>query len=386
MNAHTSLAAVAVNLPALRRAVALCATIAHGHTIPILNYVRLHWQGDLTVTGYDLDQHLSVRVPASAVGVPAGWATCLPAKQLANLLALLPGDHVQLQPAGDGKITISGGPVLATINTMNAGDFPVVEAVDGEPLVWNAPALASDLAFVAPAITTEEISYYLNGICLATRDDQPEIVTTDGHRLHLARWPIGSPWPGGNPIVPHGAVALLRKMLAASPDDAWITARFAAQRHKASFAIGRFELLTKLIDGTYPAYERIFPAPDDAKASFAATGPALAAAIKLATCLNTEKTRAVRLIAADGQWQLQCQSPKHGVMACTVPGSTANETALWQERKETLAVNAAYLGQLASAFSPGSIEIEGNSTPSAPLTITSDAMPQRMALLMPTRV
>src|SRR5262249_2394432 len=108
------------------------------------------------------------------------------------------------------------------------------------------------------AISTEETRYYLNGIYLHPLPDKKLLraVATDGHRLARAEteMPKGAERMSGI-ILPRKAVQEVRKLL----DDIDQPIEIAVSDSKIRLDIGGIVLTSKLIDGTFPDYERVIP-------------------------------------------------------------------------------------------------------------------------------
>ena len=110
------------------------------------------------------------------------------------------------------------------------------------------------------AISTEETRYYLMGIFLHVADDALKAAATDGHRL--ARVTVAKPdGADGMPdvIVPRKCVAELRKLL----DELEGTVEVSMSPTKIRFGLGSAVLTSKLIDGTFPDYNRVIPTGND---------------------------------------------------------------------------------------------------------------------------
>lgn len=108
---------------------------------------------------------------------------------------------------------------------------------------------ADDLAFVAIAMSTEQVRYYLNGICFNGAD----MVSTDGHRLHKVD--LGGSTEG-RVIVPAEAVKFILEM-AKEIREKQIIIMFC--QHGISAHVGGMALFSKYVDGTFPDYNIVIP-------------------------------------------------------------------------------------------------------------------------------
>ena len=159
------------------------------------------------------------------------------------------------------------------------------------------------------AISTEETRYYLNGIYLHTaKAKNVEVlraVATDGHRL--ARVEMAAPAGAkGIPgiIIPRKTVNEIRKLIEESAGDIEI----ALSEAKVRFTFDDVVITSKLIDGTFPDYERVIPTGND-KIMQVETGKFAPAVDRVAT-ISSEKSRAVKLSLTPGHLVLSASSPE----------------------------------------------------------------------------
>ena len=147
------------------------------------------------------------------------------------------------------------------LSTLPRDDFPVI--AEGElPTRFELPAqtLRQIIDKTRFAISSEETRYYLMGIFLHVADDKLKAAATDGHRL--ARVTVDKPeGADGMPdvIIPKKCVGELRKLL----DEVEGTVEVSLSPTKVRFGLGNAVLTSKLIDGTFPDYNRVIPTGND---------------------------------------------------------------------------------------------------------------------------
>lgn len=264
------------------------------HDIPILTHTHLHATADgaLTITTTDMDVWLRQRLDAQAD--TAGTVT-LDAQALHALAKAAPkGAQVRLAlNAKTTRVRVDTGRTTVTLATLPADDWPTPPALGNDatyPAELDGAAFPATLGRVATAMSTEETRYYLCGIYIhrAGSSDTPHdaphdapdgtlrCVATDGHRLHrsdaAARF---DQWDAGL-LIPRYAVGLLRGLL----DDS-APAALASDAQRLVVTQGTTELTTRLIDGQFPDYQRVIPAPAEQGVTFGVAD--LAAAIKRVT-------------------------------------------------------------------------------------------------------
>jgi len=288
------------------------SVVERRNTIPILSNVRIEARKDsLGLTATDMD--LAV-VDTAAAQVAQGGATTAPAHVLYDIVRKLPdGAQLELDNAGDSNhLRIRSGRSTFRLPCLPTEDFPVMAEGD---LPNSFQIAAADLRTLVDrsffAISTEETRYYLNGIFLhaSTRDGVKVLraVATDGHRL--AR--VESPLPAGaetipGVIVPRKTVAELRRLIDESTDSV----RIALSDSKIRFAFDGAVITSKLIDGTFPDYERVIPTGNDR--ILEVDSRAFANAVDRVSTISSERSRAVKLSVKRGHLTLSTTSPENG--------------------------------------------------------------------------
>ncbi len=285
-------------------------------TIPILSNIKLDARGGgLSVSATDMD--LSV-VERTAAEVQRPGATTAPAHLLYEVVRKLPeGSVIELELQGDGgaELTLVAGRTTFTLPCLPADDFPSIgeEGAGDHRFAMPAGQLRRLIDKTRFAISTEETRYYLNGIYLhATEDGGGPAgalrgVATDGHRL--AR--IEAPLPEGAEgipavIVPRKTVGELRKLI----DDTDAEVQVGLTSSRIQFTVGEAVLRSRLIDGTFPDYERVIPKHNDK--TLVADNKQLSEAVDRVATVSTDKTRAVKLGLAPGRLTVSAISPDAG--------------------------------------------------------------------------
>lgn len=110
----------------------------------------------------------------------------------------------------------------------------------------------SDIEFILKAVSSEQTRYYLNGIAF----DHVNMVATDGHRLHMIKG-INSNLTGKPVIIPTKAIKLF---IMACKESKATSFDIQFMDTKAQVKIGVYTITTRLIDGTFPDYNRVIPA------------------------------------------------------------------------------------------------------------------------------
>ena len=282
------------------------------NTIPILaNVLIAARDGRLSVTATDMEIAIVEEVAAT---VERDGETTAPAATLYEIVRKLPeGAEVELDHAGgDAPIALRAGRYATSLVTLPQADFPNMTA--GQlPHRFSLPALNMRglIDRTRFAISTEETRYYLNGIYLHAADGEGgrvlRAVATDGHRLARVEEPLpegAGAMPGV--IIPRKTVAELRKLL----DEAGDTIRVELSDTRIQFTAGPITLTSKLIDGTFPEYERVIPRDNDKVLSVGKKD--FADAVARVAAISSERSRPVKMSLDRDLLVLSAASPESG--------------------------------------------------------------------------
>jgi len=288
------------------------SVVERRNTIPILSNVLIQAaKGKLTLTATDLDIEIVETIPSDVLR--NGSATA-PAHMLYDIVRKMP-DGAQVQAellTGDsGRLAVSAGSIRFELACLPQEDFPQVSA---GALPHRFRVGASDLMALIDktrfAISTEETRFYLNGIYLHANDGDTKTlraVATDGHRL--ARYDLELPdGASGIPgvIVPRKTIAELRRLL----EDAEGAIEIGLSDTKIQFNFNGVELTSKLIDGSFPEYQRVIPTGNDKVLTIDAKE--FSHAVDRVSTISADKTRAVKLNIDSDRVTLSVVNPESG--------------------------------------------------------------------------
>jgi DNA polymerase-3 subunit beta len=286
------------------------SVVERRNTIPILSNVLLDaGKGEVRLTATDLDIEVVDVVPAKVSG---SGAVTAPAHMLYEIVRKLPdGAQVQIEHTGDDpRVLVSAGRSEFKLASLPREDFPAMPPSDlPHQFAMTAEGLRRLIDRTRFAISNEETRYYLMGIYLHALKDQRVLraVATDGHRLARAETalPNGAEnMPGV--IVPRKTVQEVRKLL----DEAEGDVEIALSDNKIRFTVGGIVLTSKLIDGTFPDYERVIPAINGHVLSF--EGAQFKSAVDRVAAVSTERSRAVKLSLEGEKLTLTVNNPDSG--------------------------------------------------------------------------
>lgn len=349
------------------------SVVERRNTIPILSNVLLDARedGSLRLMATDLDLQVDETIAAS---VGSAGATTVSAHTFFDIVRKLPeGSQVELT-AADGKMQVVAGRARFNLSTLPRDDFPVI--AEGElPTRFELPAatLRQIIDKTKFAISSEETRYYLMGIFLHVADDMLKAAATDGHRL--ARVTVAKPdGADGMPdvIVPKKCVLELRKLL----DEVEGTVEVTLSATKIRFVLGHAVLTSKLIDGSFPDYNRVIPTAND---KLLKLDPAsFKAGVDRVATIASEKTRAVKISLDRDRVILSVTSPENGL-------ATEELAADYSADGLEIGFNARYLLDILSEIDGDTVEVH-LADAAAPTLLRENDKSSALYVLMPMRV
>jgi DNA polymerase-3 subunit beta len=363
----------------------LLRSLSHVHrvverrnTIPILANVLIRAErAKLSFKATDLD--LEVIETINGEGSPGG-VTTVPAHMFYEIVRKLPeGTQVVLEAAGDRAVlTIRAGRSRFTLQTLPESDFPDIAAGD---MTHKFTLAAADLKRLIEktqfAISTEETRYYLNGIYLhvasAGSNAMLRAVATDGHRLAQVELPAPAGAEGmPGIIVPRKTVNEVQRLI----EDASGEVAVELSASKIRFTLGNVVLTSKLIDGTFPDYNRVIPLGNDKLLEV--EKKEFEQAVDRVSTIASERGRAVKLSLTAGRLVLSVTNPDSG-------SATEELEVAYEADPIDIGFNSRYLLDIAA-------QIEGDSAllkladPGSPTLVQDKDAKGALYVLMPMRV
>ena len=303
------------------------------NTIPILANVLMEAKGDeVRFLATDLEVGLRSQCVAS---VAKSGSLTLPAKKFYEIVKSLPETDIRI--ADDkGGVKVAADRFDSRIQTLPREDFPTLPEGGASPsATLPRSGLKEMVAKTQFAITGEDTRYFLNGALFVLYPESMTLVATDGHRLALVTAPRNGKTDergsgagakrdrsaaAGSPeveevraILPKKTLGELGRLLAEGDGDI----RYERGENHLFFDVGGRMLISRMIDGQFPAYERVIPKGNDKHIEF--ERDRLTNAVKRVALLSNERSRAVKIQIEKGKVDVTSSSPDLGEAKETLP-------------------------------------------------------------------
>lgn len=346
-------------------------------TIPVLANVLLRAAGEtLTLIATDLEIELRGSAPAQ---IDEPGAFTVQAARLHDIVRKLPeAGAVSLEATSPSVMTLRCGRSRFQLNTLPESDFPDISGGEMSHHFTLSPKALTDLIGSTQfAVSSAAAEFYLNGIFLheTTEDDVPKLagVATNKHifgRLHL-------PLPEGAAGMPPAIIATktigeLSSLIGKTKADVAIS----MSAGKIRFVIDEFTLTSRLIEATYPPYQRVIPKNNDLRIILDAS--AFAGAVARVATISGERGRMVKLSFTDGQVTLLAVNADVGEareeLDCDYDGAPIE-----------VGFNARYLSDILAVLG-GDTVLMKLADPGAPAILQTRDGADLLTVLMPMRV
>lgn len=340
-------------------------------TIPVLSHILLR-AGDnrLEMAATDLEVSLTSWCAAEIEG---DGAIAIQAKKLLEIVRACDGDELTFESDDEGAISIRAGRSRFKIRGLPAEDFPTLPAIQEADLVTLPfpifKAMAGKIFF---AISSEESRFQLSGALLKQNDGVLVLVATDGHRLALVESSVDDLEAGDGVLVPRKALMELMRF----EDDGDL--EFRRGEHHLSFLVGRRRLICRVLEGTFPDYERVISRDNDKH--IVLDRQQLQGVIQRVSLLTGDRSRAVRFELQTGSLVLSAANPDLGEakedIACEFEGETFS-----------VGVNPDYLRDFLGVVGTDTVRLELKDENSQIVAYPIDGQDERyVCVVMPIRI
>ncbi|MCB9378907.1 MAG: DNA polymerase III subunit beta [Holophagales bacterium] len=311
-------------------------------TIPVLSHLLLEAKGGrLHLAATDLDVSLTSSIAAEVNGE---GALAVQAKKFSEIVRAVSADEIELAFEDERSLRVVAGRSRFRIHGLPAADFPTLPTVEGKPRL--ALPLATCRRLIGKilfAVSSEESRFQLSGALLRLKGERAEMVATDGHRLALIDVALPAAAGEDSILVPRKA---LQELLRFEGEE---SVELRRGEHHLSFRCGGREMICRILDGTFPDYERVIARGNDKKVTVGRRG--LAEAIQRVALMTGERNRGVKLEFADGEISIAAANPDLGdaseTVACEYAGGAIK-----------IGLNPDYLGQFLTAVETDDVLLE----------------------------
>ncbi|MEJ2550143.1 MAG: DNA polymerase III subunit beta [Anaerolineales bacterium] len=271
--------------------------VAQRSTLPVLGNVLVAAEdGRLRLSATNLEMGITCWIGAK---VEEDGSTTIPARTFVDLVNTFPTDKVEMElDTRTQTINVRCGVFNNEIKCIDAQEFPPLPPSDlDDGLELNIEDLREIIRQVIFAASADDARPVLTGVLVEIDGDKMTMAAADGFRLSVRKAQLSSPASGPlKAIIPARALAELARVI--SEDDEIVTMHLPPNRGQVIFRSTNAELVSQLIEGTFPDFQGIIPTSHTTR-SVLPTG-AFLKACKAADIFAREAAHSARLRITPG--------------------------------------------------------------------------------------
>ena len=348
-------------------------------TLPVLaNILIATDEGRLRLSATHLEMGITCWISAR---IDEEGSTTVPARTFADLVGTLPGDQVllKLDPSTQ-TLNVRGGTSTNDIKCIDSQEFPPMPVPDFEGAVQiNVGDFREMIHQVAFAASSDEARPVLMGVLVQVDKDKLTMAAADGFRLSVRKAVLSTPAP--NPvsaIVPAQALKELARVAGEGEEPIYMV--LPKGRGQVVFRVKDVEVVSQLIDGTFPDYQQIIPR--SYKSRTLVSTSSLLKACKQAEIFAREGSNVARFNIKSAQGELQ---PSEVEISATSEETGKNETiveATVDGGGLLIAFNVKFLREALEVIRTPNVALE-TSAPNAPGVVKPVGDDQFLHVIMP---
>lgn len=296
----------------------------------------------------------------------------VPAKVISEVLANIAGETITFESSKEHLI-ISTENFSGKILGMNTSDFPSLVTKISEQSFELAPAFLEALPSLLFSVSRDESRPVLSGILLSFHEGLLTLVATDGFRLSQKKINLSVPPQFEKIIIPKSVIQTIMRII---PENTSLMCSVDTSGNQLMVGFDNTVITSRLIEGTYPPYEKIIPGSSRIKISVSKED--FLQAIKLAGVFARESSNHIELGISKGSFFIQAKSSKSGEQKTVVPAKVQGEDV-------SITFNYKFIEEFLQAVGGGEVDIELIDATTAAI-FRDSAEKNYLHLIMPVKV
>ena len=277
-------------------------------SMPILSHILFRKSDKgYEVVASDLEVQLSSVIEVNDAQDFTGDIT-IPGRKLFDIGKGLSDESlIEIDKIDEAKIQIKSKKSKFILSALDANTFPMMETLDEGSVSFSMKTseLKEIIGKTSFAMAQQDVRYYLNGLYLFVSNNEISGVATDGHRLAKAGISTqGQELEGVSAIVPRKGVIEIDKQL----DDDEEEINVIVSKNHLKVSNKKTMAISKLIDGTFPDYEKVIPADVDKK--IIVDSKLFKEALIRVSILSNDRFRGVRLNFENNEIKVSANNPE----------------------------------------------------------------------------
>src|SRR3989344_8514666 len=214
----------------------------------------------IRLSATNLEIGISLNINAKVI---SSGKTTVPAKILFELISSLGGEEINCA-LDNQAFKIKSNKSSTSLTTIDPAEFPSIPKSAGkETFKIGAEKLAGVIFKTTFASAIDESRPILTGVLIESDGKKVFFVATDGYRLSFSKLDI--PTPQFKTVIPSRVLSEVGRIAKDNPQDS-VEVFLANESNQIIFKFGKIEVVSRLIEGEYPNWQKIIPESFTSKA------------------------------------------------------------------------------------------------------------------------
>lgn len=353
-------------------------SVATRAQLPVLGNVLLGTdKGRLKLSATNLETGINLWLGAK---IEKEGAISIPAKILTEFVSSLPAGRVEIE-ARENTLYLTSGSYEASFVGLAANEFPAVPSMKTKAVLkFESSLLSSAINQTALAAAQDEGRPILTGVLLKSQNKELTLVATDGYRLSLKKLKkvvgIEKVKEFKKGLVLPARTLLEVARVATEETEGKIGLAVTPKASQVIFAVDDIEVVSRLIEGNFPDFEKIIP--DKGKTKALVEREELTRAVRIASIFARESANIVKFSLQKGNLEVSANTAQVGDNKSRVEAKIEGETG-------KIAFNSRYLLDFLNIVGADQISFEmtGSLNPGVFKPVGDDSY---LHIIMPVRV
>ncbi len=341
---------------------------------PLAGLLGSNTDGRIYLAATDLEIGIRVSIDGQ---VTDGGSITIPAKKFAAMVKEMTDSEIHLITTPDSKININCGSAKFKIAGLPADEFPpLIDEKDNDKKLsfvsMDANALLMMIQQTSFAASREETRHFLNGVQISLKEKQIKMAATDGKRLAVATASLNDAITEEKQgIIPTKAVECLKEMLTST-----VIVKICLDNSRIIFDMGDITLVSRLIEGEYPDYEKVIPVENGIRLIM--DTQRLLSIVKRVGTMANPKTPGLTMETTGDVLKVKASTPEYG--------DGYEETQIKKEGNDiSIGLNAQYLMDILKATDRDEV-VFSMSDPLKPILMKPVGNDGYVCVIMPMRL
>ncbi len=280
--------------------------------LPILNNILIKTdQGRIKLSATNLEIGINFWLGAKVL---KEGEICVPARILTEYITSLPPQKINLK-ANKNLLDITSNSFQANFVSLPSSEFPIIPTLKKKPeILLNLKDLSQAILQVAFASTQDEGRPALTGVLIQAKKDGLILVATDGYRLSVKKIKgikgLEKISRQKEILIPSRALNEVGKIISEEEDGSDLGMSLSKENNQVIFSTPNVEVISRLIEGKFPDFERIIPERSTTKITV--DTESLFQAVRSAAILARESANIIRFEINSSELEIISNSPQVG--------------------------------------------------------------------------